>query len=473
MKLTGIILGSLIFSQGAWCEPISGAPLFLEVGEQRSLSFPFLLRYSMSGSQSVHYTRPGDGNSILIKALKPGLSVLYVLNSNDRSETHVIRVSALKKRIYPETFLEALNYVKSSEVIDAGTRYILRGMITTSEEAQAIATLKQYYPEFIEDETTRLPSDLERQSERLKKLLLKYPNVKLEINSGNLSLSGGFATPSAKESFQKVARAIDPLVELNLRSLKDADPTLYFKVFLLEVKKELITSLGIEWPPEQQASLNLGTKPFFSMDSIDLTLHALSQKGLVRDLSSPELVVKAPGQAELFAGGELPIRERSRFSDNILWKSIGLSLKLDVKEYGGEKVRLTIETEMSHLDGDLTNDHIPGVQTNRIKTLVDGVIGKPLLLSGLLQEDLRDSSAGIPGLSNIPVLGALFSSEDYRNHRSEFVAILLPERNLPNHPMTRISGAYPRGYLPIPRNYLSEEEKEKLKASPTYPWNAL
>jgi Flp pilus assembly secretin CpaC len=473
MFRTLILVITLLFGLNAHCETKERAPLFLEIGEQRTLPFSHLLRYSLNGSGIVHYVRLPGKDSILIKALKPGIATLYVLMNDQDSETHLIRVSAQKKRIYPDALLQALNGVKTSEVIDLGNHYLLRGEVASSEEARSIAYVKNHFAEFIIDETTRTDVDLERSSKSLQKILSRYPGTYLENTSGALAIHGGVATALAKESFIKEIHAIDPLVQIDLQNLKDSDPTLFFKVFLLEVKKELITSLGIEWPPSQPATLNLSASPLFSVDSIDLTLHALSQKGLIHVLSSPELVVKAPGQAELFAGGELPIRERSAYNESIIWKNVGLSLKLDVKEYGGEKVRLAVETEMSHMDPDLKNDDIPEIQTNRIKTLVDGTLGKPLLLSGLLQDELRTTTKGLSGLSSIPILGKLFSREDYQKARSEFVVILLPERAPPVHPMQKISADYPRGYLPLPRNYLSEEEKENLKASATYPWNAL
>ena len=466
---------SLFGTPGMWAnaESLEGAPLTLEVGEQRVLPFPHIDRYSVSGGEVVRYIRVPGQDAILLKALKPGLATLYVSTGPEESETHAIRVDLKKGPAYPPALLQALNSVKTSEVIDGGDRFLIRGQIHSATEARAIANLKERFPNFVLDETTRAPDELLRAGEAIKKLIAPFSGIELEITPGLNSVTGGVTSNAQKESLTKQIRAIDPLAEIDLKTVKDSDPTLFFKVFLLEVKKELITSLGVEWPPTHLASLNLSASSFLIGDSIDLTLHALSQKGLVHVLSSPELVVKAPGQAELFAGGEIPIRQRSKFSDNIMWKSIGLSLKLDVKEYGGEKVRLVIETEMSHLDSALSNENMPGIQTNRIKTLVDGTLGKPLLLSGLLQEDLRSSTKGLPGLSSIPILGKLFSSEDYQNSRSEFVAILLPERNAPHHPMKRLSKAYPRGYLPIPRNYLSEGEKEQAKASANYPWNSL
>jgi hypothetical protein len=465
----------------AQAESLEGAPLFLEVGEQRILPFPHIDRYSLSGTEVVRYLRIPGQEAILIKALKPGLATLYVSTDSLHSETHAIRIVEQKHSLYPHPLLQALNLLKTTEVIDGGDRYLLRGIVSSVDEARAISNLKERFPTFILDETTHAREAYEHSALAIQKLIAPFPGLEFENQNGVMAVHGGIKTSAAKEALTRQIRAIDPLVTIDLQTVKDSDPTLFFKVYLLEVKKELLTNLGIEWPPTHPASLNLNPGQFLLGDSLDATIHILSQKNLVRVLSSPELVVKAPGQAELFSGTELPIRERSKYADNIVWKNVGLSLKLDVKEYGGEKVRLTIETEMSHTDGKSTsggsastnNDDIPGIQTNRIKTLVDGTLGKPLLLSGLLQEELRSTSKGLPGLSSLPVIGKLFSSEDYQNSRSEFVAILLPERSPPSHPMQRISHDYPKGYLPTPRNYLSAEDKEEAKAQSNYPWNAL
>jgi len=190
-------------------------------------------------------------------------------------------------------------------------------------------------------------------------------------------------------------------------------------------------------------------------------------------LSSPELVVKAPGQAELFSGGELPIRQKNRFNESVSWKNFGLTLKIDVKELAGTRVKLSIETEISQIDQNLKTDQIPGLKSNRLKTLVDSELDRPLLLSGLLQEDLQDHRSGLFGLSTIPLIGSLFSSQDYQNKRSELVAILLPHGRPPDSPQSRVQSELPRGFLPLPRDHLNADERGALRASQDYPWNAL
>lgn len=471
-SLTFFAILGFLFPSSALAVMKEGAPLYLEVGEQRLVSFPEIKAYTVSGD-SVHYVRIANENGILLKATKPGISTLYLTTRPNESETHLIRVEQKKAHFYPTALLQALNNVRQTEVVDGGERFILRGEVKDLKEAQALAYLKENFANSVIDETELEASLLIQSKIALQKLVDTHPTLSLETRDGALAIHGGLPNAALKEAITKKIKSIQPLTLIDLQTVKDSDPTVYFKIFLLEVKKEVISSLGMEWPASQAASMSFSPTQLLVGNSIDLTIHALSQKGLARVLSEPELVVKAPGQAELFAGGELPIRERSKFNDSVAWKNVGLTLKIDVKEYGGEKVRLAIETEMSHLDPSLMNDNIPGVQTNRIKTLVDGTFGKPLLLSGLLQEDLHETSKGLPALSQIPIIGKLFSSEDYQNSRSELVAVLLPYRELPTHPLGRISSDIPKGYLPLPRSEHPLDSVETAKKSANYPWNAL
>jgi Flp pilus assembly secretin CpaC len=207
--------------------------------------------------------------------------------------------------------------------------------------------------------------------------------------------------------------------------------------------------------------------------ALDLALSALEGDGSLKVLSNPELVVRAPGEAELFAGGEIPIRTRSQFSSNVNWKAFGLTLKLKVAQSSGERVRLEIFTEVSHLDSAISQGDIPGVQANRMKTEVDARYGTPLLLSGLLQQNMREQLKGLPVLRRIPIFGALFGSEDYVRERSELVAILLPASAPPSHAMGRLARSTPRGLVPPPRHWLSPDYERSLRASENWPWNAL
>jgi hypothetical protein len=108
-----------------------------------------------------------------------------------------------------------------------------------------------------------------------------------------------------------------------------------------------------------------------------------------------------------------------------------------------------------------------------MKTQVDATFDQPLFLSGLLQEGVNKSVRGFPLLKDIPVLGALFGSEEFLEDRSELEAILLPSRTLPEAPRSAIGMDRPVGEVPLPRNWISPAEEIALRSAPDFPWNAF
>jgi pilus assembly protein CpaC len=67
-------------------------------------------------------------------------------------------------------------------------------------------------------------------------------------------------------------------------------------------------------------------------------------------------------------------------------------------------------------------------------------------MAGLLSEDTRRSVEGVPGLKEMPVLGALFRSNDYRRHETELVILVTPY--LATHaPKSEFAGP-DDGYMP-------------------------
>ena len=76
---------------------------------------------------------------------------------------------------------------------------------------------------------------------------------------------------------------------------------------------------------------------------------------------------------------------------------------------------------------------IPALSVRRAKTTVELPSGGSLVLAGLLQENMRETVNGIPGVKNIPVLGQLFRSRDYQNAETELVIVATPFIVDPTH----------------------------------------
>lgn len=465
-------------------EALERPPVILSQGEQRFIRVPGLKRYSLGSALLRVLPAPMEGrDSLLLKAVGVGITDLIVWKADGSSEHRSVEVRSWKKG--PITDIEkrisALNQVEvwiTGEPEKGKATYLIQGVVGSEREAVRIGGLLEAYPSLVKSRIT-LTDSLFRKGERELSAWIEKGKWKDELElvadaeSKLLVVRGGLPDPRTRTEVEKTLSRIFPLVTLETDSLPDRDPTIHFKVFLLELRKNKSRALGVDFAGIFPNALKVSSLGVHTALSIEAAINALENDGSARVLSRPELVVRAPGEAELFAGGEVPIETKTSHSSRVEWKSYGLSLKLKVQAASGKKVRADIQTEVSHLDPKIAIDKIPGLQSNRMKTQVDAVFGQPLLLSGLLQEGIKKTVRGLPFFKDIPVLGLLFGSQDYLEDRSELVAILLPSRSVPEAPQISAEIDRPTGVAPLPRNWLSPMEEMELRASRDFPFNAF
>ncbi len=478
---SGFIAESASLSSGG--ETLEKYTLILGQGEQRLLSIPGLLRYSIGSpiARALPFSHPtlkksSRKDSLLIKAILPGTTDLWVWKSDQSVEHRTIQIeklSEIKSNLILEKSLSALQEV---EILRMGSGVILRGILHTPAEIDNLGALLRAFPNEIRDETeptNEILDSAKRNLENWIKTSHHSEQIRIEQKGKTLLMRGFLENPTEKQLAEKEIKKIYPLALLELDCLPDRSPTVFFRVFLLELKKTDFHTLGFNFPKEIPNAFRITPSEITDALKLDVTLQTLEGQGSLKILSRPELSVRVPGEAELFAGGEIPIRIKTRFTSNIAWKKYGLTLQLKVTQIAGTKVRLEILTEVSHINPYITYDELPKIESNRMKTQVDAEFQKPLMLSGLLQQNTKEQAKGIPILRNLPILGSLFQSEDFINERSELVAVLFPLPSPPKPPMQRMEKLFPVGPVPVARDWLSPSEERDLKSASDYPWNIL
>lgn len=448
-------------------------PIYLYTGEQRVLRITGLERFSVGGPATRATSR---GDTILIKGTQTGGSDLWVWKSDGSSEHRSIIVVPTEKA-HPTALDRALGSLEQAEIVQGAEGTTLRGTIDSYGELRRIGALSRGFPKQLRDETEPTP-ELVLEGEKRLGTWIDGQNlsnrIRLERRGSTLWIRGAIDSKRERERLEREARNAYPKVELEIAGLPDENPVVHFKVFLLEIKRSRFGAFGVQWPELISQAATLTTQSLAESIRLDLAIQALEGDGSARVLSNPELVVRAPGEAELFAGGELPIRNTSAYFANVAWKTFGLSLKLNVTHVAGDRVRVDIQTEVSNVAPAMSQDStIPALEANRMKTQVDARFGTPLLLSGLLKQSVQEKSKGLPLLHRIPVIGSLFGTDEYVKERSELVAVLLPSAAPPRAPMEEMQRATPKGPVPPPRNWMSLDRERKLRSHPGYPWNAF
>lgn len=167
-------------------------------------------------------------------------------------------------------------------------------------------------------------------------------------------------------------------------------------------------------------------------------LQAFERVGLIRTLAEPNLTAVSGESAKFLAGGEfpVPIGQDRDGRITIEFKPFGVGLGFTPVVMSGGRISLQISTEVSELspEGAFTVSNgagtntltIPALRVRRAQTTVELPSGGAMMIAGLLREETRQNLDSLPGMTTLPVLGALFRSRDYLAGETELVVMVTP-----------------------------------------------
>jgi pilus assembly protein CpaC len=292
-----------------------------------------------------------------------------------------------------------------------------------------------------------------------------FPGETISVSGSgkDVVLSGRVSTPYVVEKAAEVAIAYAEKKEnvVNLLKMQEgvASNQVMLKVRFAEVSRSALQELGAsyfangykdDWygsaTTQQYPSptfdegrllfsdfLNLFV--FNAKEGLGTVIKALSNKGLFQSLAEPNLVAIDGKEASFLAGGEYPFpvvtpTSAGGYTVTIMFKEFGVRLHFTPTILGDEMVRLKVRPEVSSLD--FTNAivmegfRVPALSTRRTETEVELRNGQTFAIAGLMNNTLTNSVSKIPGLGDIPILGALFRSKAHQKNQTELVVIITP-----------------------------------------------
>ncbi|MBE0487152.1 MAG: pilus assembly protein N-terminal domain-containing protein [Marinobacter sp.] len=186
--------------------------------------------------------------------------------------------------------------------------------------------------------------------------------------------------------------------------------------------------------PADAAAAGLGAEGFnlFSFGSNSLSIiNALESGGFAYTLAEPSLVSLSGQTATFLSGGEFPIPVSSRDGDiQIEFKEFGVSLALTPTVISEDQIILKVAPEVSELDfssGVATGGvAVPGLRIRRTETMVSMGSGESFIISGLVSRSTTNTSDRVPGLGNLPILGAFFRSDRVASEDKELIMVVTP-----------------------------------------------
>jgi len=159
---------------------------------------------------------------------------------------------------------------------------------------------------------------------------------------------------------------------------------------------------------------------------------------VVRTLAEPNLTAISGETATFLAGGEFPVISgvtcnppgSAQCQATVEFKKFGVGLNFTPVVLSEGRISLKVLTEVSELatEGAIVTAGItiPSLVVRRADTTVEIPSGGSLAMAGMIKDQTKQQLNGIPGLMNLPVLGALFKSRDFVNHQTELMVIVTP-----------------------------------------------
>ncbi|UCE50068.1 MAG: pilus assembly protein N-terminal domain-containing protein [Phycisphaerales bacterium] len=196
----------------------------------------------------------------------------------------------------------------------------------------------------------------------------------------------------------------------------------------------------LEWTFQNAVMPGSAVTVLGGFPDIDLSffLQALAENGYLRILANPTVVALSGEQANFLAGGEFPVpvpqggagAAGGTAAITIQYKEFGVRLSFLPIVLGDGGIRLHASQEVSQLDFTrgvtivAGSDPVPALITRRAETTLELASGQSFAMAGLLQRTNDATTSRLPGVGNLPVVGALFRSVRYREEETELVIMV-------------------------------------------------
>jgi general secretion pathway protein D len=222
-------------------------------------------------------------------------------------------------------------------------------------------------------------------------------------------------------------------------------------VELLQINTTKLRELGVELSQykvsqtlDQDPPLRISDLEFLNQQNWEITLpgfvyNFVKTSSDAQLLANPQIRISDGEQANLVIGDRVPIpvttfNSAQTVGGNIVpitsfqYQDIGIRLEIEPRIHHNNEVTLNIQVEVANVAGSVEGSGgvQPIIGTRNIQSTIRLNDGETNFLAGLIRNDETSSESGVPGLSDIPVLGRFFSKKNTDKKRTDLVLTLTP-----------------------------------------------
>lgn len=444
------LLALLAASLPAAAQSESGT-ISLGVGQQKVIQVSNVARIAIGEPDVADVKQVGSGNELLVTGVGEGRTSLLVWRTGDTRLSYLVVVRKQDPREVVSEVRALLGDREGVQIRVVGDRVYLDGETVTTDDYERVQQVAQLYPSV---------KSFVRPSGNAKKLAAEALNkayqknglrgVQAAVVGSTLFLEGWVDSPEDLKKLDLVTKAVgeraENLVSLGLKKM------VLVEVDFVEVATGDNKLVGVK-PPLQlvstgdgaTASVNIvqpipGLSPAGAERSGSFTLGASAASdfsvgarfdaGFVRVLSQPKLVCASGEKAEFVAGGEIPILTVTQNAFAVEWKKFGIVLNITPTADRSGNIGTEIYAEVSDLDRSISiranGFEVPGFRLRDVKTNVTVKDGETIILSGLFNSSEDKEVSKVPLLGHIPILGELFKSRNFIDHKTQLAIYVTP-----------------------------------------------
>jgi general secretion pathway protein D len=248
------------------------------------------------------------------------------------------------------------------------------------------------------------------------------------------------------------------LAEKLVASLDQAEPEVMLEIDVMQVDRNRMMTLGIDWTNSLTLSLPAGmtlqdfknrTRASVNMTGLSVTGTAKKVDGDVNDLSTPRIRVRNKEKAKILVGTRNPVVSSAAtpaatgggstvFNTSVTYIETGIKVEVEptIHPDGDVAIKLNLEVSSAgpQIDTGNSGTVVFPVSTNNVTTLLQLKDGETQILGGLLQQKTDQSQTKIPGVGDMPLLGRLFGSTTDTWNKTELLLAITPHiiRNVPS-----------------------------------------
>jgi pilus assembly protein CpaC len=289
--------------------------------------------------------------------------------------------------------------------------------------------------------------------EGVKAALQQYlPEEAIEVGAvGNaVTLSGTVRSDAAAATAVQLTRRLVPADENIVNLMKVAgEQQVMLRVKVVEMNRQVMKGLNTDWTIGSnnatgdadvtaavgQVIGNLSTSSFTSLSTAflpyaaTLEIQAAETDKLVQTLAEPVLVSMSGEEARVMAGTEYPVAVTNITNGvaytTVDYRDIGVSLIFTPVIVGPGRINLKIGTAVTTIESTSSSGY-PVLSSRRASAAVEVPSGGTMMIAGVLRNDLATTMEGVPGIMDVPILGALFRSNSFARQESEMVVLVQP-----------------------------------------------